>query len=631
MALKKKKITGNKLQRRVTDIKSDKEFQTSRWTIRLKLMVIISTIIGLALFGMVALATIFYSDDLTANVQEMNLKLANVIGINVETSITGMSQNARMIADSMSSAGNSRTEARALQTDGNIVLVQILNQNLDSVDYIINRNFLSENKIKIDQVLKLPKTYAKDFRASFKNQVVMTNVSPGFSVPLIALSVPYASDNSNKIIVIVSKMQSILQVFQTPGLVTAYMVSDDGTIVAHPDNAITLAGKNIKDSPIVKQLQTSQVTSGQIGYKDRGVEFLGSYRKIPMAGLGIIATVNKERAFAGIYRIQRRNIYLMIVFISLAILVTFIFARQLVRPIRKLTMAAKQIAMGNFQVGVVPEYSDEIGLLTDSFNNMSNGLQERENLKESFGRFVNKELAEMSMSGALELGGTRKEIAIFFSDIRGFTSISEKLKPEDVVEFLNEYFTSMVNCINQTHGLVDKFIGDAIMAHWGALKSTGNNTENAVDAGLKMRLALIEFNKGRGNTKKPIIHMGAGINTGPVIAGQIGATERLEYTVIGDAVNLASRVEALTKHFGVDLLITDSALAKVKGIYKIQKMDSIKVKGKSKPVHVFAVLGRADDADAPKDLKALRKMVGIDFKSSGKSAGSFKDAKYESA
>ena len=195
---------------------------------------------------------------------------------------------------------------------------------------------------------------------------------------------------------------------------------------------------------------------------------------------------------------------------------------------------------------------------------MGIGLEEREKMKDAFGKFVNKEVAEQVLRGELRLGGERKEAAILFSDIRSFTAISERLEPEEVVEFLNEYMTRMVNCVNNTNGVVDKFIGDAIMAIWGAPVSHGNDIENAVNAALMMRHELTIFNQSRGGPRKPVIKIGCGINDGPVLAGQIGSEDRMEYTVIGDAVNLASRIESLTKPFGVDILISQDAYERVK-------------------------------------------------------------------
>ena len=182
--------------------------------------------------------------------------------------------------------------------------------------------------------------------------------------------------------------------------------------------------------------------------------------------------------------------------------------------------------------------------------------------------------------------------------------------------------TRMVECVNKTQGTVDKYIGDAIMAVWGTPLSSedpGTDALRCIRAALMMRHSLREFNVGRGGDKKPIIRIGCGINTGPVIAGQIGSTERMEYTVIGDAVNFASRTEALNKPLHTDILITENTYKLVKDYVLVEQMPSVTVKGKSRPVQMYAVINMpyADDIpgagkDGPKTMAEVRELLGID-------------------
>ena len=270
---------------------------------------------------------------------------------------------------------------------------------------------------------------------------------------------------------------------------------------------------------------------------------------------------------------------------------------------------------------------DEIGHLTDSFVEMGKGLEEREKIKSAFGKFVNEEIANQVLKGEISLGGEKKDVAVFFSDIRAFTAISEKLEPEEVVEFLNDYLTRMVRCVNDNDGTVDKFIGDAIMAIWGAPVSKGNDTLSAINASLEMRSQLMDFNKDRGSEKKPIIKIGCGINSGPVLAGQIGSDEKMEYTVIGDTVNLASRIEALNKPFGTDILITHDSYERVKDFFIVEKMQKITVKGKKDAQQIYAVLSRKDDLSGPKSLEELRSLLNIEI--DGKPKVVDEEVKYE--
>jgi len=148
------------------------------------------------------------------------------------------------------------------------------------------------------------------------------------------------------------------------------------------------------------------------------------------------------------------------------------------------------------------------------------------------------------------------------------------------------------------------------MAIWGAPLSSGDDPFNAVNASLLMREQLLEFNMDRGSEKKPVIQIGCGIHYGPVLAGQIGSDEKMEYTVIGDTVNLASRIESLNKAFGTDILISEETAELVKDRFRVVPMQKITVKGKSEPLTVYAVLGRFANTDSPKTLEELRKIIG---------------------
>jgi len=272
------------------------------------------------------------------------------------------------------------------------------------------------------------------------------------------------------------------------------------------------------------------------------------------------------------------------------------------------------VERGDFNIDLKPKSRDELGLLTKSFTDMSRGLAERERLKDAFGRFTNREVAARAARGELSLGGENKNVTVFFSDIRRFTEISEHLEPGEVVEFLNQYMTRMVACVNGFNGVVDKFIGDAVMAVWGAPISEGSPEKdalNCVKAALAMRTSLLEFNAGRGGEKQPLIRIGCGINTGAVIAGQIGSQQDMEYTVIGDAVNLASRTESLNKPLGTDILITEDTWELTGESLITEEMPPVTVKGKEKPVRMFAVVNLKGQ-EGPQTLDEVRELLGFE-------------------
>lgn len=616
-----------------------KEFHPSRFTIKFKLLTIISLIMITSFSVMIYLATNFFRQDNETRVKENNHRLAEIIASKIITDLKTLSDKTKLVA---AIADENRTGARQeemvsnfFQNNPEIIFVGIGQKGTElkfSRELWNEKNLLGDPAVK-KNYLDILQSNQSQFLSSFYGKNTAVNLSVGTQQPILGLSLPFQREAQNyaTIVVVLLRMDSMLKTFETTGITQAFMVNVRGDVVAHPDPKIVFARSNFQDLGIVKQMLTSKLDNGQTRYRDKdGLFYLGSFKKIPFADLGVITTAQEEKAFEEVYNIQRRNIYILIIGLNLAILIIYFFAKSISNPIIRLVGATKQIEQGNYSLDIRPSTTDEIGSLTYSFLNMSKGLEEREKMKDAFGKFVNKEIAEQAMRGEIKLGGERKIVAIFFSDIRGFTAISENLEPEEVVEFLNEYMTEMVACINQTHGVVDKFIGDAIMAHWGAIASRGNDTENAINAAIMMRTALKKFNESRGqDIKKPIIKFGCGINTGPVISGQIGSDERLEYTVIGDAVNLASRVEGLNKPFGTDILITEDSYNVVKDIYNVEQMPSIKVKGKEEPQTIYAVLGRKDDPNCPSSVDQIRKEMHLDYDPNKKVDANAKEEKFE--
>jgi class 3 adenylate cyclase len=230
-------------------------------------------------------------------------------------------------------------------------------------------------------------------------------------------------------------------------------------------------------------------------------------------------------------------------------------------------------------------------------------LQKNEQLKGSLSRIVSPSVADMIMSdpSGLKLGGSKCEVTIFFSDIRGFTKMSENMDPTDVVEQLNVYFTRMTDILMDLDGTLDKYVGDELMALFGAPVSREDDPVRAVLCGVKMLEALKELQEVWKKENKPVITIGIGINTGEVTAGYMGSEKQLSYTVIGDNVNLGARVMAVAK--GMQMFITRSTYERVKDYFIIEQKESIMVKGKSMPIEIFEVMGMNPEADFSDLLK----------------------------
>ncbi len=202
----------------------------------------------------------------------------------------------------------------------------------------------------------------------------------------------------------------------------------------------------------------------------------------------------------------------------------------------------------------------------------------------------------------VHLGGEEKELSVMFADIRGFTTISEGLSPSKLVELLSQYLSEMTDTIFKNWGTLDKYIGDAIMAFWGAPYPQPDHAERACQAALQMLDTLKRMQAGWEAEGRPRIDIGVGVNSGPVLVGNMGSRLRFNYTVMGDNVNLASRLEGLNKEFATHLIISESAYEQVRGKFVARELDFIRVKGKKKPVRIYELLGRIEAYDHHRDL-----------------------------
>lgn len=298
---------------------------------------------------------------------------------------------------------------------------------------------------------------------------------------------------------------------------------------------------------------------------------------------------------------EPQNIFLTSLVTMLRTVVISLFAGgflayTIIKPVQTLARATDQIIAADYS-GYVPVYNnDETGVLTSGFNDMLSGMRERERIRSVFDKYISGNAADAILSGKDRLGGNEKNLTVLFSDIRNFTSLSETYSPEKVVENLNRYYSAAVPAIEKYGGFVNKYIGDAILAVFGAFESetiTANphftHADQAIAAASEMLKSLEKFNHENTRLKLPAIEIGIGIDTGPVILGNIGSETRMEYTVIGDTVNTASRIEGFTKKVGASILISQNTLNQSK--LKDEKLNSwqIKAKGKSKPVKVFSL------------------------------------------
>jgi adenylate cyclase len=261
------------------------------------------------------------------------------------------------------------------------------------------------------------------------------------------------------------------------------------------------------------------------------------------------------------------------------------------RAIKRLQAAQKRLEAQDFVHVDAVKTGDELEDLATGFNQMVDQLKAADEMKTTMGKYMARKVMAHLLKEKMSLGGEKLEVTILFTDIRSFTSISENMDPQALVALLNEYFTEMVAIVIGQDGVVDKYIGDAIMVVFGAPEPMADDALRAVKSAVGMRNALAKLNERLKERGAAPLRTGIGIHTGEVIAGSIGHEEQRQYTVIGDAVNLASRLETATKDLGVNILISEHTYAIVKEHVEARPMKEIHVKGRAQPVMTYEVLG----------------------------------------
>jgi len=309
----------------------------------------------------------------------------------------------------------------------------------------------------------------------------------------------------------------------------------------------------------------------------------------------VLTGMSTEPLDKKIQAITFQGIFLGLITLAIGTVLTVLFAKEIITPLSELADAAGKMASGNLSMRVAKTTDDEIGQLAGAFNEMATGLQEREWLKDMFGRFVSQEVAEAIRNGQIILEGESRAVSVLFCDIRGFTDFSERHTPQEVVKLLNEFLPLVVQAAQKNGGMVNKFGGDSTLIIYGAPYEVQDNAYKAVLTALEIRLAVRQLNVNLAE-KGEIFRVGVGINTGMALAGAVGPMERQEYTVVGNTVNLAARIDGLNKQFpDHDILIspwTYEALGDHRDKFNLISLGVVQIRGRNEPVEIWAVQGK---------------------------------------
>ena len=587
-----------------------------RFSIGAKLVIIITILVLVSLGAITFLVSYFVREDLQLTAEENNFEVNRRTAAETEYSLSNVHSNCLVLMQIINAAGaDSELAGQAADFffERNRQVAALQFPSIDRPDnLLINKRFFFNSEIDEYLVDYYYEINNDTLRRASGGETIILNASPLFSAHLLALFYPVQGGG---VVSILFSPDNLNESFSS-GINQSYLINADGDILVHPDSELVMAGANVANRNFIGTIRENPIRNRQALYVDDGIRYFTAYSKLNTGASIAITSIEYDKIFEEIAATTRRNMYLTAAVLSLSILFVWFFSKTISVALKSLARAAHNIEGGNFKVNLKSKGRDEISFLTSSFLKMSAALS-------VFGRFTNREIAIKAMRGEIKPGGLPKHATIFFSDIRDFTERSEnftkafgKDASDKIVYWLNEYLTQMIDCVEKTNGAVDKFIGDAVMAHWGTVYTAGSPAKdafNCVKAALMMRKALYFLNKKRkpGDIGDPPISIGTGINTGIVTAGQIGSDLRMEYTVIGDPVNLASRIEPLNKPLGTDILISEDTWNLVKNHFITEEMPSVTVKGKEKPLRLFAVINHIAVTSGPRTLAEVRKMLGI--------------------
>jgi class 3 adenylate cyclase len=283
------------------------------------------------------------------------------------------------------------------------------------------------------------------------------------------------------------------------------------------------------------------------------------------------------------------TIILCVLFVAVALGLNFLVEKSIRGPVSEMIRVLKPVGAGDFSRRIRVVSNDEIGILGDAGNEMIAGLAERERIRETFGRYVTPEIRDRILSGLIPTQGERRTATVLFSDLRDFTPFVEQNPPEEVIRGMRAYFTAMQRAIHNRHGLVLQYVGDEVEASFGAPVPLEGHADAAVQASLDMRKALEDLNRDRTALGQTAFRHGIGIHSGQVLAGNTGSEDLLSYALIGETVNLAARIQELTKHFHWDILISEETANQLRGHFRLTRETPISVRGYSRAVTVYRV------------------------------------------
>jgi adenylate cyclase len=582
-----------------------------------KLATLIISLVLLALALIVFFCYYMVGRDAETEAEKNNFEVNRRVSAETEHILSGIRSNAQVLVQIVNTAGVNSEIAKQAKSfffaENKSIAAIIFQTNNNNVNVITNEDFFYSKGLNSLPVMPYYTETKAYLQRAAKGETFLLNAYVSFSMHLLAffcpLPVPPKAEGRGMLVVFSPVYFNNSLNF---GENQSFLMNSSGDVLVHSDFGLIKDSANLSGVDYVRRIRESVIESRQDLRDIDGIMHYIAFTKLKAESAIVVTGIEYDKIFAEIKAVTRRNFYLSAAVVFITILFVRYFSRNVTIDLKLLSAAARKIEDGDFDIELEPRTRDEIGFLTYNFQHMSDSLA-------SFVKFSNREIALKSLRGEINSGGDIKHASIFSCGIRGFPEKYERFTnecgrsaPDKLLVWLNDYFSKVTDCVEKTYGIVDKFIGDSCLAHWGTANTTGSPAKdafNCVKSALLMRKTLYMIN--REQPQNTPLNISCGIASGVVTAGQVGSANRAEYTVIGDALNLAFKIQELNRRFGTDILISESAWNLVKFFYNTEEMPSVKIAGQENPLRVFAVINHVSVTNGPKDMTEVRKMLGI--------------------
>lgn len=531
--------------------------------------------------------------ELTTSLDSIASIIQQQIDLEVQRGIERMAGLAKASAPALKPGGDLKDLTSSLRA------IQDFNPHYLELDVIDGHGRIVASSDEDPAIRPAPDRIATAFNLDGKTFVSDPRPSADYKREVVYLGVPI-KDASGTVVGALASVFDLQSVFEEVIKAAkfnesgyAVVVGGNGHIIAHPDAA--QVGRDVSSYPAViegfKRASGEVVATNAAGKLRRFMyRQMRNPQTIDPKPWVLLTEINESEALKPLVQLRDELAAGVAILLVISLIIAWSAARALGRPIHVLEDVARAIEGGDLTRTPQLSGRDAFSRLSGALDRMTKGLQERDRVKDVFGRYIARQAADQLLKGPLDLGGEAKRVTILFSDIRGFTSMAETMTPEQVVRFLNEYFSEMVDAVMEHEGMLDKFLGDGLMAVFGSFGDQPDHARRAVLASLRMKALLAKINGERAMAGKPAIEIGIGIHTDDVIVGSIGSKQRLEFTHIGDGVNTASRVQALNKEYQTTILITGATYDALKGEFHARPVAEVTLRGKKKSLPIYEVI-----------------------------------------